>query len=953
MVVRKKHKINHLLKKKFVKLSTPLILCSLLMIFTFNTEIYQNGGNSKQVTAVSLAEDESGLEKLTCIDDFPTTTSCKASELIPHESIEINGNEDFASQAFAEDWPGNGSQFNPYVISGLNITSGSYQWWYDSLVISNVSCNFLVQNSLISMMGFTNVTNGQIVNNTIHYLQMTKCSWNNFTNNIVYEIVLDYSSDNNVINNTFTRFFLQNSPDNIISENQLSTGFYIVSDDPESCIQTEVINNSVNGKPILFWYNKVKETVPMGLGQLILINCSRLTISDQNLTARLFCFFSDSIDIFNSTMHLGVFLEYSTNCNTSNSKMNGSVHLKNSSNNNYRNNVIERSSSILSSSNNSFINNTYNYRDNGVDFLPAIFVESSQYNIFANNTFTRAEMGFSLTTSSNNIISHNSLLNGGSISLSFSQNNTISHNILFDYFDFYSYAVIDLRDSSTNNSILNNNCDSIRFEDSPNNTIKNNLLRGELLISRNSIESYIQTEVVNNSVNCKPIIYWYNNVNETVPGGAGQIILINCAMISIYNQVDCGIVISFCQKITVIDNYSNSTNGRIFLEYSSDCIISDNIIQHSENNGIEIRDSINCTINNNTIAMSGDDGISLFESSNCIISNNTIIEIKYVHYSNKGPGIILSRSSYNEITNNEIKNCGHGIHLDWSSSNNIISDNVISNNYEIGINIGSWYDPHCDYNIIKGNLILESGDYGLHIYKSFNNDISLNSFINNNLYFPDRESQALEDFTLDNHFINNYWSDWSSPDDNHDNIVDFPYTIGSNPEDSQTNQDSYPLAISPHSQFRIIFPPQIIVPTGQEIFQESITISWLPAYDTYGHSVKYSVYYSVDSGTNWIMLVKNLEGTEFIWDVSILASGSFYIIKVLATFKDGVTASDISEEPFTILNPFTTTSTTTSANPSSFPALTMLLAGLILGMGRNKTREKLKKNRYVNFNEKY
>ncbi len=847
---------------------------------------------------------------------IPTLNNHNITEVQPLETnssiysitldwIKINGTEDFATQALANGWSGNGSQFNPYLISGLDLYG---------LRISHVDCYFSVYNSSLTYLYFTDVMNGQIIQNILHsynygVIRLWNSSLNHITNNSCFGITLSNSPNNTIINNIFTEnggrggyIDLYQSADNIITGNKFTDPQYgalnFNGDDLDSYIQREVINNSVDGESILYWSNQVNESISIEAGQLILVNCSQIKLVDINLTHRLYCHFSDYIEIFNNTLDYRLYLGYSSNCNISNNNMKG-IDLRYSNNNNVRNNLLEKYSTVSFSTNNRFINNTINEGDFegypelpysgyelwGWEYMPyAIQVYSSQDNIFVNNTFPNAYQGIWLCSSQNNLLTRNLLLNSGDsgIKLSSSFNNTLSHNTLVD--SIYSIARI-LLSNSTNNNLLRNNLSSIYFIDSSLNIIKDNLLRSELLIKGATIESYIQAEVKNNSINGKPLLYWYNKINETVPMGAGQIFLVNCSTISISNQVDCSIVIHSSQRLS---------------------------------------------ITNNTVNTGKYHGISLSASTYCSISNNHIRNI-----SNYYSGIHLYHSSNNNITNNEIKDSYYGI-IFIHSSGNVIGGNVISNNTWEGVLLDGSHN-----NIIKDNFIAENRGYGLMFsYGSTNNTIILNSFVNNNLDAPDRESQAAEDFThnadMDNRFYYNYWSDWTSPDDNHDNIIDLPYTIEGYPEDTspQISQDSYPLAISPHSPFRVLIPPQIIVPNGREIIKGSITLDWLPAYDTHGSSVKYTVYYSVDSGTNWIMLVANLEVAEFMWNVSTLPSGSFYLIKVVATFDDGTTVSDISDEVFTILNPITTTSTTTSAH-SSFPTFSMvLLVGLFLGIRR-------------------
>jgi parallel beta-helix repeat protein len=107
--------------------------------------------------------------------------------------------------------------------------------------------------------------------------------------------------------------------------------------------------------------------------------------------------------------------------------------------------------------------------------------------------------------------------------------------------------------------------------------------------------------------------------------------------------------------------------------------------------------------------------------------------------------------------NNEIVSNDYGIILD-DSYNNIVSFNVFQDNNRFGI----WID---------GN----SGE----------NSVLFNDFIGNN----PGDSQALDDGPS-NLFRSNYWDDWTSPDLNHDGVVDNPYPI----DGSANNQDSRPRA---------------------------------------------------------------------------------------------------------------------------------------------------------------
>ncbi|MFX0212283.1 MAG: hypothetical protein ACFFDT_40295, partial [Candidatus Hodarchaeota archaeon] len=49
------------------------------------------------------------------------------------------------------------------------------------------------------------------------------------------------------------------------------------------CLQDEVTNNFVNGRPLVYLQQSIGGTVPNDAGQIVLINCSSLFVTDQNL----------------------------------------------------------------------------------------------------------------------------------------------------------------------------------------------------------------------------------------------------------------------------------------------------------------------------------------------------------------------------------------------------------------------------------------------------------------------------------------------------------------------------------------------------------------------------------------------------------------------------------------------------------------------------------------------
>ncbi len=174
------------------------------------------------------------------------------------------------------------------------------------------------------------------------------------------------------------------------------------------------------------------------------------------------------------------------------------------------------------------------------------------------------------------------------------------------------------------------------------------------------------------------------------------------------------------------DKYITIINGRI----------NDNVITLTANQvkitGFTIQHSgdkfphagINVTSDNNNISgnilINNFYGMTLFSASNNIISENIISN-------NDQCGIYMTDSSNNIITRNTIENHNfNGIGMYQSSNTNTITDNLLTHNDYCGINIGKSAS-----NEIIGNSITDN-NIGIRIPSSeYQNQISNNDFSNN------------------------------------------------------------------------------------------------------------------------------------------------------------------------------------------------------------------------------
>jgi len=268
--------------------------------------------------------------------------------------------------------------------------------------------------------------------------------------------------------------------------------------------------------------------------------------------------------------------------------------------------------------------------------------------------------------------------------------------------------------------------------------------------------TYYENVIVNKSIKLigenKDTTIIYGNTEDSVVVIEADYVTI--ANFTIQNSdYGYGIELYYRNNNTITNNDIKSIdNAGVYLEYSSDNIIKDNIL--TENRvGIDL--AVDCyrnDINDNEITSHIDTGICLGRrSSNNFVTGNKIDTCKY-------NGILITiEANDNILSTNIISNCYYGIDMDISSENNIITNNNLSSNDIFGI-------------AVEDN-------------SSNNNIIYSNNFIGNS-----RNAHDMSDNHWDNGAIGNYWSDYTGIDNDSDGVGDTPYNI-----EGEDNKDSYPL----------------------------------------------------------------------------------------------------------------------------------------------------------------
>lgn len=448
---------------------------------------------------------------------------------------------------------------------------------------------------------------------------------------------------------------------------------------------------------------------------------------------------SASNQIYDSTIYAGTF--YCIDCNNvtidgltidTNKKNSYGIYLWKTRNSTIKNVVLSNNMSgiylVASTGNNIYSNNLSNSRGTG------IFLTSSSNNAVINNTVSSSSTGIYLISSNGNTLTENNASNNGSgIYLSSSSNNIITRNNTSNSGNGI-YISLSNSNTFTGNNSSSNTYGIVLFHSSYN-TLSNNSMGTNMYNFSLGIGWEVPEEVffdnnidTSNLVDGKPMYYIRNASNQT---------------------------------------YDATTNAGVFYCINCNNIVVDGLILANNEFGVFLWKTQNSKVLN--IAASGVwTGIYLhYSSGNTLEGNNT---------SSNPHGVTLISSSNNVIKDSNVSNNNYGIIFDYSNSNTI-TGNTINSNFYFGIGL-SWGGTS-DGNVVKENNITNhnrghfGGGVGIHS-GSANNTIYNNNFISNAQHVGDR---TIGIFNLPAPIGGNYWSDWTTPDNNGDGFVDIPFAI--------------------------------------------------------------------------------------------------------------------------------------------------------------------------------
>lgn len=448
------------------------------------------------------------------------------------------------------------------------------------------------------------------------------------------------SSYGNIINNNITDcgggILIYNSINNTLSSNSLvnNTEHFEIHVDSFSDYNNDIdTSNTMDGKPFYYWINQSDRTVPTDAAFVFLIQCTNITISNIEFSGN----------------DQNIFLKATTNCTIYNNTIIGSgknrgIELENSNNNKIFNNTIKNQNFgvLLESSVNNVIDKNH-FTDDGVgikltgSYNTTVFsniitktVEGIYFaefnsepptvsysvtgNIISGNQIADGTNG--ITAHGNNVVDKNRILGNSGTAIKVDKNTTVTNNVVFNCGT--GIVVTKSYNFMKNNTIANTGY-SFFFPELHSDYWRMNYVN----VIINDIDE-------SNTIDGKPVCYWVNKQDETVPENAGYVILVKCNNVTVQNL-----------------NFTSNKEGIILLGTKNSTVFRNWLSENSI-------------------------GLGIFHSDNNTVSENII--------KNNDAGIRIGDSKYNTITFNNITNNTWGIDFKGSQTNNTIyCNNFVEN----------------------------------------------------------------------------------------------------------------------------------------------------------------------------------------------------------------------------------------------------------------------------------
>ncbi|MCK4845128.1 MAG: right-handed parallel beta-helix repeat-containing protein, partial [Candidatus Heimdallarchaeota archaeon] len=337
-------------------------------------------------------------------------------ELTPHDPISITSDSDF------EVFPGTGIVEDPHIIEGYIITTTSNNGIY----ITDTTKYFVIRDCYVDASDYGiyiwNVTDGTatVINNT--------CNNNGYDG-----IKIDSSGSSTVVNNTCSNNYwdgisLSFSGSSTVANNTFTNcGLDIFEYTIDAYLSYTIENNWVNGKKLGFYSNLDSTIIAEPVyGQLILVNCTNVTVRDQILDSAGiglslgFCTYSTIINNTCSNNIIGIYLHSSdslTVINNTCSNNNYGIWLENSDSLTVINNTCSNNNWsgiwLWDSGSSTVANNMCNNNN-----MVGISLHDSGSSTVINNTCNNNNYGIYLDSSSGSKVEKNTCNNNNNYGIS-------------------------------------------------------------------------------------------------------------------------------------------------------------------------------------------------------------------------------------------------------------------------------------------------------------------------------------------------------------------------------------------------------------------------------------------------------------------------------------------------------------------------------------------------------